>query len=240
MPGRWQRVAWDVVLPSGALDSGSELSVLNGANRIAVERASGEWELLQFRGATLVGEDSYRLNFLLRGQRGTDTLINEDLPAGARIVVLDDAVVPLPTLPEELGVERVWRAGPAQFDIAHSSFVELVHAPTGAGLRPFPPAHLNADATAGDLRISWIRTTRIGGGNLGVVEVPLAEAREVYQVVIEADSTVVRVAEVEVPEFNYTTAMQVEDGSPAAVRISVAQLSNAYGFGTERVIETNV
>ena len=239
-PGRWQRVAWDVVLPSGALDSGSELSVLNGANRIAVERASGEWELLQFRGATLVGEDSYRLNFLLRGQRGTDTLINEDLPAGARIVVLDDAVVPLPTVPEELGVERVWRAGPAQFDIAHSSFVELVHAPTGAGLRPFPPAHLNADATAGDLRISWIRTTRIGGGNLGVVEVPLAEAREVYQVVIEADSTVVRVAEVEVPEFNYTTAMQVEDGSPAAVRISVAQLSNAYGFGTKRVIETNV
>ena len=69
---------------------------------------------------------------------------------------------------------------------------------------------------------------------------PLAEAREAYRVTVEVGSTVLRIADTEDPAFEYTNEMQAEDGSPSTIRISVAQLSNTYGYGTERVIETNV
>ena len=65
-------MTWTVVLPSGGISSGSSLAVLNGANRLAVELPSGEWEILQFRDAELIGQDRYRLGYLLRGHRGTE------------------------------------------------------------------------------------------------------------------------------------------------------------------------
>ncbi|MEM9138957.1 MAG: glycoside hydrolase/phage tail family protein, partial [Pseudomonadota bacterium] len=54
-PGRWNRVTWDVFLPSGGVAGAERLAVLNGANRLAVELPNGEWEILQFRDAEMTG-----------------------------------------------------------------------------------------------------------------------------------------------------------------------------------------
>ena len=183
-PGRWQRVLWDVVLPSGTVSAATGLAVLNGANRLAVELPSGEWEIVQFRDAELVGEDAYRLGHLLRGQRGTDVLSAAPIAAGARIVVLDDAVVALPLDVAERGLARTWRVGPAKVDISDPAYVELTGAFAGAGLRPFAPAHLRARRVGGDMALRWVRTTRIAGWDFAAVEVPLGEAREAYRVTI--------------------------------------------------------
>jgi hypothetical protein len=121
--GRWQRVAWQVHLPSGSVSSAERLQVLNGANRLAVLLPSGAWEILQFQEAELIGDDLYELRLLLRGQRGTNVLSTETIPAESRIVVLDDALVPLSVSTEELGVNRIWRVGPARFDLSHPSYV---------------------------------------------------------------------------------------------------------------------
>src|SRR5690625_5270893 len=143
-PGRWQRVDWEVVLPSGAVVSASRLGVLNGANRLAVELESGEWEILQFRDAELIGQDSYRLSHLLRGQRGTDMFSRGAIAPGARTVVLDDALVALPIDKAERGLERRWRVGPVAKDPLDALYVEVRAGFAGAGLGPFAPAHLRA------------------------------------------------------------------------------------------------
>ncbi|HET7409349.1 MAG TPA: glycoside hydrolase/phage tail family protein, partial [Paracoccaceae bacterium] len=233
-PGRWQRVGWEVVLPAGAVVSASRLGVLNGANRLAVELPSGEWEMVQFRDAELVGPDAYRLGMLLRGQRGTDVLSVAPIGAGVRIVVLDDAVVPLPLDAAERGLERTWRIGPARKDPSDASYVEVTGAFAGAGLRPFAPAHVRARRVGGDVVVGWIRATRLGGGDFAAVEVPLGEAREAYRVTIRQGATVLRRAEVAAPAFTYTAAMQAVDGAAGALTVGVAQLSQSYGYGPER------
>ncbi len=241
-PGRWQRGNWDVLLPSGTISSASRMAVLNGANRLAVELPSGEWELLQFRDAELIGQDAYRLRHLLRGQRGTDMLATAPVAPGARIVLLDDALVPLPVSTAERGLARTWRVGPASVDHSSLSYVEVSRALTGAGLRPFAPAHLRARRAGVDLAVRWVRTTRIGGGDFAAVDVPLGEAREAYRVTVRQGAAVLRRAEVTEPAFDYTGAMQAEDGvagaAPGALTIGVAQLSMSYGYGPER--RTNV
>jgi len=83
--------------------------------------------------------------------------------------------------------------------------------------------------------VTWIRRTRIGGDSWGY-EVPLGEEVERYVVEIldPGSGAVVRSIELSVPTFTYTTAAQVADfGAPVAeVRISVSQISQAYGRGT--------
>lgn len=234
-PGRWQRVDWEVILPSGAVVSASRLAVLNGANRLAVELESGEWEILQFREAELIGPDRYRFSGFLRGQRGTDVLSDAPIEAGARIVVLDDAVVALPMDAQERGLERRWRIGPANKDPSDVLYTELKAGFAGAGLRPFAPAHLRARREGGDIAIRWIRTTRLGGGDFGAVEVPLGEVREAYRVTISTGGEVLRRVDVNAPGFIYSAAMQAEDGASASLSIGVAQLSDSYGYGPERV-----
>lgn len=243
VPGRpdlWQPITWDVFLPTGGVSSTGRLDVLGGANRLAVETPSGAWEILQFQDATLIGQDHYRLGTLLRGQRGTAALAKVAIPAGARVVVLDDALVPLPILREEIGVERRWRVGPAQFDLSHPAYVEITAATEGAGLRPFAPAHLRASRIGDDLRLTWIRTTRTGGDSLQVVEVPLGEEFERYRLTISAGQDVLRIAEVASSRFDYTAAMRAEDAATGTLKIAVAQLSATVGYGPERLIEIDV
>src|SRR5690349_677871 len=50
----------------GTLTSYTELQVLNGAG-LCVLGAPGRWEILQYKVATLVGPNTYRLSGLLRG-----------------------------------------------------------------------------------------------------------------------------------------------------------------------------
>ena len=64
---------------------GHRHQVLNGANAAAVQRPDGAWEVLQFANAELVGERTYELSRLLRGQMGSEWAMDEPL-AGGRAV----------------------------------------------------------------------------------------------------------------------------------------------------------
>ena len=56
-----------------------------GANAAAVQRADGAWEVLQFANAELVGERTYELSRLLRGQAGSEWAMARSA-AGGRAV----------------------------------------------------------------------------------------------------------------------------------------------------------
>src|SRR5690606_39345356 len=93
----------------------------------------------------------------------------------------------------DIGLAFNWRFGPAERDIGHPAYVEAQHAFRGVGLRPLSPVHVRGRRLeTGDLVLSWIRRTRIGGDSWEVNEVPLAEDTERYEVDILDGDTVKR------------------------------------------------
>jgi NlpC/P60 family putative phage cell wall peptidase len=137
---------------------------------------------------------------------------------------------------DEIGLAYIWRCGPANRDIGHPSYLETTHAFQGTGLRPLSPAHVRGLRSAGDLAISWVRRTRIGGDNWDAAEVPLGEESERYEVDILDGATVKRTLAATTPSLTYTAAQQTADfGAPqSAIAVRVSQLSAVHGRGTPR------
>ena len=84
-----------VDLFSGTLESVTDITLLGGANALAVETGTGQWEIVQAGTADLIATGRYRLTRLLRGQRGTENAVASLVPTGVRVVILDTGVAPL-------------------------------------------------------------------------------------------------------------------------------------------------
>jgi len=233
-PARWHRSqVLDLRLPEGAEPvSRSEREVLGGANLLALGNGL-DWELLQYRQAELIGPGLWRLTGLLRGQYGTEALVPPAWPAGSLAVPVDTALVQLDLPPSLRGIELRWRIGPAGAAPDDPGMVERLAGFDGVGLRPYAPAHLRArrDGPGGDLRVGWIRRTRLGGDPWGAGEVPLTEEAERYRVRVIDSGLLRREVELGSPGWTYTAAQQAADGVGAAFTVTVAQVSGLWGPG---------
>jgi hypothetical protein len=243
MPGTWDRGRpLRVRIAGGALASAEPSSVLAGANAAAI--GSGEnddWEVFQFATATLVAPETYELSMRLRGQAGTDGIMPAEWPAGSRVVFLGSQVRQI-DLPSSLrGIARRYRIGPVARAFDDPTFVEETRAFAGIGLRPYAPVHLRAERGAGgDLRVGWIRRTRIDGDLWDQADVPLGEAFEAYRVRVRKAGEVRREATVPSPEWIYVAALQTADSVFAPFEIEVAQISDRFGPGLFRRISIDV
>lgn len=238
-PGVWTHGAGLVVrLFGGGLSAKSDLSVLNGANRAALMSPTGAWEVLQFQGAELIGDNLWRLTRLLRGQAGTEQNVGDPTPAGSMFVLLDGAVVDAPSPAAFRGVPRDWRIGPSRKPIGHDSYVGFTATDDAVRLRPYAPAHLRADKNplTGDVLIGWVRRTRIDGDNWAAIEPPLGEAREAYHVRIGGAPPV----ETASPTWLWTADAQSAAGLSGSVEIAVSQLSDQFGPGPETKVTVDV
>ena len=231
-----------VDLVSGSLRSITDLELFAGGNPLAVETAPGVWEVLQAAEAELISPGRYRLSRLLRGQRGTEGAQGNPAPAGARVVLLDQNVVPLPITRSELGIAYNWRVGPASDPVASESYTAASFTPAGAGLRPFSVAHVEqpfrTPRVPGDLTIRWTRRSRAPAADswLGL-EVPMVEEVEAYEVeILDGSGAVLRTLSASGPSVVYSGAAQTEDfGAPLgpgdALGVRIFQLSTAVGRG---------
>jgi hypothetical protein len=88
---------------------------------------------------------------------------------------------------------------------------------------------------SGNLGISWIRRTRIGGAWLNRIgRVPLAETCEAYEIeILDSKGTVVRTLESEDPCVTYFATNQIADGlePPNPIAVRVFQISEFVGRG---------
>jgi hypothetical protein len=230
-----------VDLVSGTLESVTDLTLFGGANALAVESAPGKWEIVQAGAAELIATGRYRLTRLLRGQRGTEAAMGSPTPAGARVVVLDSALAPLPIAEADLGLPWNWRIGPAARSVSDASYTALAFTPAGRGLVPFAPIHVTQPwrtaRSPGDLTIRWTRRSRAMVADAWEqVEVPLAEDLESYDVQILDGAAVKRTLTSTTTSVVYTAAQQTADwgapfgpGQTQAIRIY--QLSNRLGRG---------
>jgi len=218
-----------VRLEGRSLASAPLAAVLAGENALAVRAPSGDWEVIAFQAAELVGPDVWRLSRLLRGQR--DGMASETvIPAGAPVVLLDAAVVRMDVAAFERGAPLIVRAAPAGGPPSGPAMTEIAAVWRGRALRPLAPAHLRARRVAEDLLLTWTRRARVGG-DVWDGEVPLSEGVERYRVRVVDDATVLRETEVSTPAFTYAAAMRTADAPPPSARIEVAQASPTYGWG---------
>jgi len=219
-----------------ALASCTLLQLLAGRNVAAVRNGDGTWEVLQFANAALLAPGTYELSGLLRGQGGTERAMGSPLLAGARFVLINSAVARVDLAASEIRLPYSWRFGPGTRDIGDASYAGAVHAFAGLGLKPLSPVHVRATRSAGDVSITWLRRTRLGGDNWETPEVPLGEDGESYEVDVLDGDSVVRTLPASVPSVTYTAAQQSADfGAPqASVDVRIYQLSAAYGRGTPR------
>jgi GTA TIM-barrel-like domain/Putative phage tail protein len=235
-----------VDLYSGTLESVTDLTLLGGANALAVETGPGQWEIVQAGTAELIAPGRYRLTRLLRGQRGTEGAMGNPAPTGTRVVVLDAALAFLPIFEADLGLPWNWRIGPASRPVSDETYVATSFTPEGAGLRPFSVAHVEQPwrrpRSLGDLTIRWTRRSRsLAADTWGAGEVPLAEDSEAYDVEILDGATRKRTLRVANTSALYTVAQQIVDwGAPLgpgdSLDIRIYQLSALIGRGAAKTV----
>lgn len=185
--------------PTGRFDRGSEVTVrlFSGAlasvddatafalrSAMAIRGADGAWEVFAFTGAELVAPRTYRLSRLLRGIGGEDALAGRSVAAGATVVLLDDAVVPLASDVAEIDSPRIYRIGPIDRDHGDPTYAQASVAATRKALRPYAPTHPRARRVAEGVVVSFMRRGRVDADAWEAVEIPLGEASESYEIAI--------------------------------------------------------
>lgn len=223
--------ALEIDLPYGGLSSADAVSVLNGANLLAVLSANGAWEVLSFRQAQEIAAGRWRLEGLLRGLAGTDDAMRAGAVSGASAVLLDEAVKPLGLGSDEMGLRLNWiaetaastgKAGPFAFEGG-------VRAQT-----PLAPVHLRcARDASGAAVFSWIRRGREEADGWTASDIPLDEPYERYAVELLDGETVVRSIEADQPQWTYPPADEAADFGSAQSNliIRVRQLGQRVPLG---------
>ncbi|WP_203294247.1 baseplate multidomain protein megatron [Maricaulis parjimensis] len=229
--GYWDEAGvLELELPGFTLASRTRLDVINGANRLVVQQADGDWEILGFAEAELIGVNRFRLTGLLRGLAGSPIAAVE---AGARVVWLTEALTVLPLEAHEVGEALTVSAVAAGWPVESGQAVAVDHVHRQRALWPLPVVHVRADWRDGELRIRWIRQTRTGGDDWGAPDVPLGEAAEAYRIALLDGESRVLECEAGTPERVLTEAelVSVFGSVPEAVTVEIAQVSARTGPG---------
>ncbi len=229
-PHRLDSVATLTVRMEGRSLASAPLSaVLAGENALAVCALSGEWEVIGFQNAELIAPDVWRLSGLLRGQRdGLATPVA--IPAGAPVVLLDEAVVPMDVAAFERGTPLVVRAAPAGGPPSGAAMTELAATWTARALRPLAPVHVRTSWIGDDFRVSWIRRARVGG-DVWDGEVPSEAGADRFRVRVLDGETVLLEVEMTGPAFVYPASSRAAHAPSLDARVEIVQGSSLYGWG---------
>lgn len=231
-----QSLYWDetntvdiTILNGGRLSSAVELAVLNGVNAAMLGT-----EIIQFKTATLIDRNKYRLSGLLRGRRGTETEMGSHVQGEAFTLLSTNTTSQLPLNNGTLGVRQFFRYGPSTVTAESDIYQNTSFIHTGKALKPYAPCHVTATRNTNlDVAITWIRRTRIGGIWSDHSDVQLGEDFEKYEVDIMAGSTVKRTLATSIPSVTYTVDQQIADFGVAqtSITIRVYQISAICGRG---------
>lgn len=215
-----------VLVGEASLQSVSEIAVLNGANAALIGN-----EIIQFRQATLIEPGKYTLSGLLRGRMGTEWAVSGH-GTGERFVLLDGRIGKQVIGNSMIGLSRSYKG------VTFGNTLQATPAQdftcTGKALMAYSPVHVRgARNGGGDLTITWVRRTRLGGAWQDGVDVPLNESSEAYEVEVLNGVNVVRVLTASIPSASYTAAQQSADfgSTQSSVSIKIYQLSGMIGRG---------
>jgi len=236
--GRWDnKNEINLSLTYGKLESATEIALLNGANILAIETNLGSFELVQFTRAELQSDGNWKLSRLLRGQLGTELEMQSGAPIGAKVVLLNAAVLPLEVSDSEVGISQNWRIGPVNNGLNSEAFTTMEVSNNARSRKMFSPAHLKAELNEdSSLLFTWIRRGRLNSDSWDGSDIPLDADKERYILTIsKPDGSIVRELIVAEPQYLYSSQMQTSDLGNAShdFLITVAQLSDTGVPGSQ-------
>ena len=225
--------AFQVKVRGGALASVSERQMLSGANVAALCGADGAWEMFAFASAELVADGVYRLSTLLRGLGGETHLAGRLLPVGAAFVLLDSAVTPLVAGLSRVGALNSWRVGPADRDYADAACVAFDTVSSSKALTPYAPARVRGTRAAEGVTFSILRRGRRDADGWELIEIPLGEDSEAYDLEILRNGVVVRTLASTSSSMLYANALEAADfgGAQGVFDVRAFQKSAVVGRG---------
>jgi hypothetical protein len=228
-------VTVDLADSEGTLVSATDTELANGANLAAIGSPGGNWEIIQFKTATLVSGNTYTLTGLLRGLRGTPRFMATHA-ASERFVKLNSL-----TGMDFVGANTAAIGASYLYRVKNSSGslgASTAYTTGGLTLEPFPAAAVQGGRNAsGDVVLSWQRQDRYEFLDVDLpdgADIDMNEVTEAYEVDVIHSSTyaVLRTLTSTTPTVTYTAAQQSADSYPAgAVTFDIYQLSTVVGRG---------
>jgi hypothetical protein len=178
------------------------------------------------------GKKRYKLSRLLRGQRGTESYM-DDHGQGDAFVLIDNAVKMVPYRQGAIGTPIEVEARTDGEDV-----MNVAYTPLGRNLWPYSGQNvLGARDGSNTLTVSWARRSRYTDAPSWQSGEPpiLGETSESYSAeILNSSGTIVReFPNMSTPSFTYTAADQTIDfGSPqSSVKVRMYQLSEVVGKG---------
>ena len=179
-------------------------------------------ELIQFRTATPLGGNRYRLSGLYRGRRGTEWAITSHT-AGERFVLIErDALAAISPVgaPAQVMMMAVGIGDDA------TPPIKTILNPEQA-LMPLTPVHLRGERLSdGRISLSWVRRSRDGWRWIDSVDAPLAEESERYALTIAPD-----VGPVEQTQTSVSASLYTPPPGATSLSVSIIQIGT---FGPSR------
>lgn len=212
---------------NGALNSATEADVLNGANYILIGS-----EVLQFKLATAIDATTFTLSGLLRGQEGTEWAVATHA-IGDQVVLLNTNLRDTTHDQSETNVARYFKS--VTFGLPLELGTTRVFNNTGVRQKPYAPVHVGGGRLGNnDWSLQWDRRTRLSDGWQDLIDAPLGEATELYEVDIMQSTTVKRtLTGLTTPTAIYPLAQQNTDfgGVQGTLSVRVYQISATVGRG---------
>jgi hypothetical protein len=227
-----------VSLRGGAPASVSDDDLLAGRNMLALQGGDGRWELIGFGRADLVDAGVWNISRLLRGFGGEEDLAARLLPAGAKVVMVDEALVPLAQGLDRLGIKQSFRIGPHKRDYADATYLPFDAMASALSLKPYAPVRATGRRGPEGVHISFLRRTRRNGDNWEGLEVPLGEDSEAYVVDVLAGTQVKRSLSCNTPSVLYFAQQELADfgAAQSVLSLRIAQVSAAVGRGFDLTV----
>lgn len=225
----------DVLLTEGELFNTTLLSFLDGTNSCVIGKP-GRYEIASFKNAELIGDNQYRLTFLLRGRRGTEQHIGTHQAGDHFVLINTSSLSRILKSDNKINFNLNYKA--PSFGESFNSASLLNNVNQGNGLKPYSPVHghYGLDAT-GNRLITWKRRTRINGGWFDSADAPLGETSLLFSIdFIDIADAVVRTVN-DIAEEQYLYEDYAADFPSGNGRAVIYQLSETVGRGFPHEIE---
>lgn len=222
-----------VQLASGSLNAAGDEAALAGNSAIAIEAQEGQWEVIGFARAELIGPSTWRLSKLLRGLGSSEYLAAREHAAGARVVVLDQTLLPLASDPDDVGKHYFWRVTASGLDYMHPTALAFESIIGNKALMPLAPVHASAKRSTEGITIQFIRRGRIRADSWVPSDIPLDQSQEAYAIEILDGPRVVRTLSTIETKVLYAARDENTDflGRQSRLNLRIYQIGDGVGRG---------
>jgi hypothetical protein len=181
-------------------------------------------DIISWRSATMIGADTWQLGSWVRGVGGAADGVA--IPAGARLVILDDALRAMPLDQGLIGVSLTWQARLTANTSVSTSLSTRFDA---SARQAWPPCLVRAKRTSGGISIAWTRRARGTGDGWGVANAPLGASFERYRIkILSVGGAALRTITTTSPLYLYPTATEIADfgAAQSQVRVEIVQIGD--------------